>query len=130
MTTHRSLNKLEFKAHMSIHNMAEVPTAGAESHESAYTRDRLGRTHKLFDGDGTSRIFKPAATALTLLFLLAGSACARPENISVSTDDLEQKSFDDRLGKHEREESFAFYRDEDKSVGINDNGDPNVAMRF
>ncbi|MBI3252852.1 MAG: hypothetical protein HYZ52_06050 [Candidatus Omnitrophica bacterium] len=43
MTTHRSLNKLEFKAHMSIHNVVEVKDE--ESKEKGFTRDRLGKKH-------------------------------------------------------------------------------------
>ena len=44
MVTHRSLNKLEFKAHMSIHNKVEVlldkkPKTGRS------TRDRFGKLH-------------------------------------------------------------------------------------
>lgn len=130
MTTHRSLNKLEYKAHMSIHNTAEVASAENEMHESAFTRDRLGRRHKLFEGDGTSRIFKPAALSALFLFLAAGVCFAVPENIQVTSDEVDSKDFNERLGMHEREERFAFYRDGDSSVGINDNGDPNVAMRF
>ena len=134
MTTRRSLNKLEYKAHMSIHNTAEVSQgAQNEGHESAYTRDRLGRPHKLFEGDGTSRIFKPVHMTLAVLFFLCSmaSACsAIPENVQVSSDELGQKSFDERLGTHEKEEKFSVFDDGNKSLGFNEDGDPNVAMRF
>lgn len=132
MTTHRSLNKLEYKAHMSIHNVAEVAPAETESHESAFTRDRLGRRHKLFEGDGTSRIFKSIVWACVIWAGLGWSseALAVPENIRVSSDDLEQKEFDDRLGDPGSPEKFSLFDDGSRSVGFNDNGDPNVAMRF
>ncbi len=46
MVTHRSLNKLEFKAHMSIHEMVEVKDE-PDGVDGAFTRDRLGKKHKL-----------------------------------------------------------------------------------
>ena len=45
MATHRSLNKLEFKAHMSLHNFVEVTED--EAGEERFTRDRLGKKQKL-----------------------------------------------------------------------------------
>lgn len=42
MTTHRSLNKLEFKAHMSIHNLVEV-VPEKKPQTGHYTRDRFGK---------------------------------------------------------------------------------------
>ncbi|MBI4433065.1 MAG: hypothetical protein HY592_06285 [Candidatus Omnitrophica bacterium] len=44
MTTHRSLNKLEFKAHMSIHAMVEIKDEPGGVN-GAFTRDRLGKRH-------------------------------------------------------------------------------------
>lgn len=41
MTTHRSLNKLERRAHMSIHNTLEV--TGENHNELSYTRDRFSK---------------------------------------------------------------------------------------
>lgn len=48
MTTKRSLNKLERKAHMNIHNTKEVveETEGL----SNYTRDRFGKKHPVNKG--------------------------------------------------------------------------------
>ena len=55
MATIRSLNKLEFKAHMSIHNSAEVKEE--EAHEAQqFTRDRFGKKHALSSEDGTARV--------------------------------------------------------------------------
>ena len=51
MVTHRSLNKLERKAHMNIHNTVEV--TGNESDAKSFTRDRFGKkqvVHKNVDG--------------------------------------------------------------------------------
>ena len=42
MTTHRSLNKLERKAHMSLHNIVEV-TDAPPSDTGGFTRDRFGK---------------------------------------------------------------------------------------
>ena len=41
MVAHRSLNKLERKAHMSLHNTVEV--TGDEMDLKSFTRDRFGR---------------------------------------------------------------------------------------
>jgi hypothetical protein len=49
MTTHRSLTKLERKAHMSIHNTAEVRDENAP--EMAYTRDRFGKRQSILKKD-------------------------------------------------------------------------------
>ena len=133
MTTHRSLNKLEYRAHMSIHNTAEVGTGEYESHDSAYTRDRLGRHHRLFEGDGTSRIFKPASVlaAVSAFLILCGTACAVPENVSISSEDLDQKTFNDRLGNSDpKEEKFSIFDDGYHSLGFNEDGDPSLATRF
>ena len=56
VTTHRSLNKLEFKAHMSIHNKVEV--SEGETHEASHTRDRFGKKHRISEADGHSRIHR------------------------------------------------------------------------
>ena len=41
MTTRRSLNKLERKAHMNIHNTVEV--TGDETDAKSFTTDRFGK---------------------------------------------------------------------------------------
>lgn len=45
MVTRRSLNKLERKAHMSIHHTKEVKEE--EEQLSSFTRDRFGKKHKI-----------------------------------------------------------------------------------
>ena len=45
MTTHRSLNKLEFRAHMSIHDKVAVSEEGSQGPH--YTRDRFGKTQRV-----------------------------------------------------------------------------------
>ena len=50
MTTHRSLTKLERKAHMSIHNKVEI-TDEITSEEKSLTRDRFGKKHKIKEND-------------------------------------------------------------------------------
>ena len=47
MTTHRSLNKLEFKAHMNIHNVMEVADDECSEKWLSYTRDRFGKEQKV-----------------------------------------------------------------------------------
>jgi len=50
MVTRRSLNKLERKAHMSIHHTKEVKD-GDES-LSSFTKDRFGKKHKVVSKEG------------------------------------------------------------------------------
>lgn len=138
MATHRSLNKMEFKAHMSIHNFVNIPEAEAKS--QGYTRDRLGKTHRVRSkksGRGRANGVKKDMTVLAALIFLPSLAFlplaragtfSKNTNVQVDSRDLEPFSLDDRLGRHE--EKFHFYKDNDKMVGFNDDGDPNVSMRF
>lgn len=135
MTTHRSLNKLEFKAHMSIHNKVEV--VDGETHDSNYTRDRFGKNHRISDSDGSSRIRRKKKTAFALILLpVAGLlvsvdsvyAGSRSTDVKVESQGLDQAFMDQKLNPPE--ERFAFYRDNEKSVDINEDGDPNMNFRF
>ena len=47
MTTHRSLNKLERKAHMNIHFIKDVAEDEEAKVKLHYTRDRLGKKHEI-----------------------------------------------------------------------------------
>jgi hypothetical protein len=47
MTTHRSLNKLERKAHMSLHTLKEVGDEGEPAASPAFTHDRFGKKHSV-----------------------------------------------------------------------------------
>ena len=49
MTTHRSLNKLERRAHMSIHNKVEVFDV-QELRQTGFTSDRFGKKHGISKG--------------------------------------------------------------------------------
>ena len=49
MVTHRSLNKLERKAHMNIHNTVEV--TGNEMESKSFTRDRFGKKQSVQKND-------------------------------------------------------------------------------
>ena len=136
MATYRSLNKLEFKAHMNIHNFVEVPDA--EQKGSAYTHDRFGKKHHLRTKSGRQRVYpvKKAALAIVAAVLWSVSP-ARPAqatvtpkstNIQVDSRDLEPFSLNDRIGGKRGETTF--YQDENKKLGINEDGDPSVSMRF
>ena len=50
MVTRRSLNKLERKAHMSIHNTKEVKDG--DEPLSSFTKDRFGKKHKVVSKEG------------------------------------------------------------------------------
>ncbi len=142
MATHRSLNKLEFKAHMSIHNFVEVPEG--ETHESrAYTRDRLGKKHLLADENGDARVGnlrKKTAAALLFLCLAAGTAFAetiqsesgyvkkKGPNVSVSSGDAEVHSVSNWMNDNDPKPTF--YQNGSTAASFNDDGEPNVSTRF
>src|SRR3989338_7985131 len=90
MPTHRSRNKLEFKAHMNIHDVVEVKEG--ESHNSNFTRDRFGKDHRLQNEDGTSRIrrsrrkLKAMAWAVTFGSALCSHALALESSAGRNTD--------------------------------------------
>ena len=129
MTTHRSLNKLEFKAHMSIHNKVEV--SDGQTRDSNHTRDRFGKSHKISDSNLRMRVRRvQKALALLPVALFAGpfAQAAHPNtDVQVESgpiDELVDKKIDPP------EERFAFYRDDEKSLEINEDGDPNMNVRF
>jgi hypothetical protein len=130
MTTHRSLNKLEFKAHMSIHNFTDV--AEGEAHESRNkTRDRFGKDHSLTEEDGSPRLnFRRKAV---LVFALL-TAFASPALASRSTDvkfDSEGTANDWLNEKYNEEKTdFSIPLDSNTSLGFNEDGDPAVGTRF
>ena len=143
MPTHRSLNKLEFKAHMSLHNFVEVPEE--EGHESrAFTRDRLGKKHLLSDEKGVSRVgnLRKKSAILTLAFLflaVAGLQAANESaetvfvrkkgpNTEITSKDPEVHSLDSWMNKDD--DKPVFYKNGSTAMGFNDDGDPNVSTRF
>ncbi len=133
MTTHRSLNKLEFKAHMSIHNFVDVPETEPEG--LTWTRDRFGKKQTLSDGQGGSRLWRrPTALAiLWIAFLTAwpGLAQARP-NTDIRVESDQHDLFRSVDGGHPSDEKFFFFKDETTAttVGFNDNGDPSWNRNF
>ena len=151
MATHRSLNKLEFKAHMSIHNFTEVPEG--ETHETRNgTRDRFGKTHPLTNEDGSPRLgarenllkvlalvvflspffftsahadeFDPAYTGPT-----ETAAPKHSTDVQVGTDGLDANSWlNEKYNKPE--DKFAIPMGESTTLGFNEDGDPSVGTRF
>lgn len=150
MTTHRSLNKLEFKAHMNIHNLKDVEET--EAHDLNATRDRFGKKHQLSEPNGASRIVRrKRKLPIVVLTALCGSllgACAfaeelrppedasqtnstvhRNTDIRVETEGLDANSWLNQKF-NQPEEKFGIPVDENTAIGINDDGDPNMAMSF
>lgn len=138
MPTYRSLNKLEFKAHMSVHSLVELPEN--EGSHGYFTRDRLGKKHALArSGLGKHAKSSKNTAALILLFcgaigffgslpLEAAASAGKNTNVQVASGDLEPFSLDERLKV--KEEKPTFYQDDSKTIGINENGDPSLSMRF
>ena len=154
MTTNRSLNKLEFKAHMSIHNTKEV--VDGESHGSNGTRDRFGKNHLLSDQDGTSRLpRRQAGIARRKRKLKLAAACAllgplfcvpvlaadlepdaesanthrRNTDIHVETEGLDENSWLNQK-INQPEEKYGLAVDKNTSLGFNEDGDPALATSF
>ena len=142
MSTTRSLNKLERKAHMSIHNT--VDAAEPEPKDKNHTRDRFGKRHAV-SGDGTVR--EVTLTVFFLFFILTGvlgvpaksmadvppqgtdaASGARRAHVTVDSADLGPVSLNGKSGR--KEERPMLYSDDDVSVGFNEDGDPNMGMRF
>ena len=151
MATNRSLNKLEFKAHMSIHNIKEV--SEGESHEARNrTRDRFGKSHVLSNEDGSSRVQVRKSRRIALVAaglagsLFAGFAWAeeadllaapdhatvsgkRSTDIQVGTEGLDANSWLNQK-YNQSEDKFGIPLSDSTTVGFNEDGDPNVGTRF
>ena len=133
MGTSRSLNKLEFKAHMSIHN--KVAVLENETHEPHYTRDRFGKNHRI----GNSRIRRIKKNLLMLAFLsaahllldhaLAMAQAGRNTNVRVESSSLDKSALDAKLNAPQ-DEKLTFYKEGSTSIGFNEDGDPNMSLRF
>ena len=141
MATRRSLNKLEFKAHMSIHNLVDVKED--ETHGSNFTRDRFGKNHRLQNEDGTFRIQRSrrklsGLTVLTWTAVLLGGVCSdarsgeavspRNTDIKAESSDLNGLLLDRQLNPPQ--EKLGFPVNESSEISINENGDPNLNMKF
>ena len=138
MSTNRSLNKLEFKAHMSIHDKVAVPDE--ETHESNYTRDRFQKKHRIAESDGSSRI-RRAKKGLAVLVLLPAvqlllhpgvlaAEAGRNTNIRVDSSELEQRDLDSYLRVDADEDKFGIPVNESTALDFNEDGDPNLRMRY
>lgn len=129
MTTHRSLNKLEFKAHMSIHNKVEVPEE--EMQGSHYTRDRFGKKQRVQVSPKERRSggkkLAPVIIVACLLTGLSQAEAARNTDVQVESSAL-GVLLDRQVNKPE--ERFGIPLDESKEIGLNENGDPNLNVRF
>ncbi len=138
MSTNRSLNKLEFKAHMSIHN--KVAVSEEETHESNYTRDRFGKNHRISNTDGSSRVGRVKKKLLILaLFPITPlllnqtpvfAESRRNTNVHVESTALGESSIDAKLNTPSDEKPVFYNKDGSTSVGFNEDGDPNMSLRF
>lgn len=140
MVTQRSLNKLERKAHMSIHNTVEV--TGNEMDAKCFTRDRFGKRQALQKNDGQkdNAFIKENFVAVFLIGLFfttplfaaeeaTGRSFSRKStNVTVSSSDLEPFSLNEKTESNE--ERHKFYSDDKTSIDVNEDGDPNLNMHF
>ena len=133
MATHRSLNKLEFRAHMSIHNMTDVFVE--EERGSYWTRDRFGKNHGILEEDGKSRLWRPRtlmamAMIAGSIFFVAPSAWATHSStdMKVESDGFDEHVLDEKLNPPD--ENLTFYKKDDTSVALDDDAVPNMSTRF
>lgn len=114
---------------MSLHNTVEVnedlPSDGQEIRP--YTRDRFGKKHAVM------RNLDKKILALFLLIILFDASLVwaeglRKTNISVDSSELGPVSINDKVKTKQDKRSLQI--DEDVSLGFNEDGDPNVGMRF
>ena len=140
MGTHRSLNKLERKAHMNIHSTVEV--TGNEMDAKCFTRDRFGKRQALQKNDGqkNNMFMKRYLAGVFLIGLCFAASLAVAEetddhfsshkstNITVSSSDLEPFSLNKKTESEEKRPTF--YSDDKANIDINENGDPNLNMHF
>ena len=140
MVTHRSLNKLERKAHTNIHNTVEV--TGNEIDARCFTRDRFGKRQALQKNDDQkNNVFVKRYFAAVFLMGLcfatplaeAGEAAGhsfshKSTNVIVSSSDLEPFSLNEKT--ESKEKRLSFYSDDKANIDINENGDPNLNMHF
>ena len=137
MTTHRSLNKLEYRAHMNIHEIKEV--GENETHEADYTRDRFGKKHFLADKHGNRRIqaFRKILTVLVLVQcfffffgVLADTDPAPVQKLHLNVP-VESEDFGSIFNKPvKRKRKFEIPLNESTALGINSDGDPTVNRSF
>lgn len=146
MATHRSLNKLEFKAHMSIHNSVDVPESEVTPTQG-FTRDRLGKRHLLTDekGDNFIQSMRKKRIVLFFVFSLLGSGALfasdvdsqpapgakKGPNTQVSSNDPDMYSVGNWLNDRDNKpDGFSGLQAGSASLGFNEDGDPNVSTRF
>ena len=126
MVTRRSLNKLERKAHMSIHNTVEV--VEEEVSEVSNTRDRFGKKHKIVRGQFLKVELLVFAFVLFNFQALTPLCFAKGPNVQINSDDLGPISLNEK--SEPKEEKPVLYADDSVVVGFNDDSEPNVGMRF
>ena len=131
MTTHRSLNKLEFKAHMSIHNKVEVSEAQIQG--SHTTRDRFGKKQSVTPAREKRRRSAKKILIIAIVLASALTGVVSVQAGSRNTDvRIESAPLDVLLDRQINvpEDRFAIPLDDSKELGLNENGDPNLNVRF
>jgi hypothetical protein len=127
---------------MSIHNKEAVPDE--ETHESSsYTRDRFQKKHRISNDDGTSRVRRIKKNLAMMALLSAaqllchsGVWAAEPRrntNISVDSSELDATDLDARLNAKmnlSKDEKFGIYMNDSTALDFNEDGDPNLRMRY
>lgn len=132
MTTKRSLNKLEWKAHMSIHNTMEVNEHGEVHPDACFTRDRFGKKQEVRKADHSFRRRAPKVAAFWLFFTITLSVGFKAEarNVNVRMESEERKDLSFINEEKKREERVTFFKDDNAAIDINSEGEPNLNMRF
>lgn len=130
---------------MNIHNTMEVRENEVSKHAQRFTKDRLGKQHevdKKQKGFAEPWILKfilfAPIIALAFFLILATrlhaaeepKAASKGPNTQYTSDELEKRSLDERLNDEQKEERFSAAISDSASLGFDDDGNPNVGMRF
>ena len=115
---------------MSLHNTVEVlDDAGKGAQTQPYTRDRFGKKHSVENVLNK----KVLVSSLFLIFLTSAAGFAeglRNTNISVDSSEIGPISINEKIKTKQDKGKQSLQLDENVALGFNDDGDPNVGMRF
>ena len=113
---------------MSIHNKVEVPAN--ETQGSHYTRDRFGKKQSV---SANSRPRRRSAKMLLIATMALLVLRAVPAEAGRNTDvQIENGPLSDLLDKkfNAPDDRFGIPLGESEEIGLNENGDPNLNVRF
>ena len=118
---------------MSFHNTVEV-----KDEARPYTRDRFGKKHSIdnilenMKLTNEKKLIKKILAGVLFLIIFGGPMVwaegVKKTNISIDSTDLGPLSINDKIKTKQDKPTLAL--DENVALGLDDDGNPNVGMRF